>query len=64
MAIEAPLSLATGYCVVILVGALFAIGMVGITMALKRYQGEIQTSEEFSTAGRSVPTGIIGMCFC
>jgi urea-proton symporter len=35
--------------------------MIATTWALKRYQGEIQTSEQFSTAGRSVKTGLVGM---
>ena len=52
----------------------FATGMIGTTWALKRYQGEVQTycpfenfswpldsSEQFSTAGRTVKTGLVGI---
>jgi len=35
--------------------------MIVITWALKRYQYEKQTSEHFSTAGRSVKSGLV--CF-
>ncbi|KAK9383082.1 Sodium:solute symporter family-domain-containing protein [Kockiozyma suomiensis] len=59
MAIDPPLSQGVGYGVVVGVGALFAFGMILTTYLLKRYQHENITSEEFSTAGRSVKTGLI-----
>lgn len=40
-------------------GLAFAVGMILTTFILRRYQKEIITSEEFSTAGRSVGTGLI-----
>lgn len=55
----AVLSQSVGYGVVVGVGFLFAVGMIGTTWALKRYQGEVQTSEMFSTAGRTVKTGLV-----
>lgn len=45
---------AAGYAVVVGLGAVFAAGMVLTTFCLKRYNKEIMTAEEFSTAGRSV----------
>lgn len=57
--IEAPLSQGTGYGVVLGVGLGFSFIMVFITWALKRYQREVMSSEEFSTASRSVKTGLI-----
>lgn len=42
----------------IVVGLAFAVGMILTTMALRRYQKEIITAEEFSTAGRSVLTSL------
>ncbi|KAL8876825.1 MAG: hypothetical protein Q9198_005045, partial [Flavoplaca austrocitrina] len=59
MATEPPLSQATGYGVVIGLGLLFALGMILTTYVLKRYQNEIQTSEMFSTAGRTVKSGLV-----
>ena len=55
----APLPQGAGYAVVVGLGFVFAIGMVGTTYALKRYNKEIMTAEEFATAGRSVKTGLI-----
>lgn len=49
-----PLPQAAGYAVVVGLGAVFAAGMVLTTFCLKRYNKEIMTAEEFSTAGRSV----------
>ncbi|CAF9934912.1 hypothetical protein IMSHALPRED_009886 [Imshaugia aleurites] len=54
-----PLSQGFGYGIILGLGAAFCIGMVFTTWALKRYQGEIQTSEEFSTAGRTVKSGLV-----
>ena len=59
MATEPPLSQATGYGVVIGLGLLFALGMILTTYVLKRYQNEVQTSEMFSTAGRTVKSGLV-----
>lgn len=54
-----PLSQAWGYGVVLGIGALFALGMIVTTWALKRYNRELQTSEMFSTAGRTVKSGLV-----
>ncbi len=59
MATEPPLSQAVGYGLVIGLGLLFALGMILTTYVLKRYQNEIQTSEMFSTAGRTVKSGLV-----
>ena len=53
------LSQGVGYGVVVGLGLAFAAGMILTTSSLRRYQKEIITSEEFSTAGRSVKTGLI-----
>ncbi|KAH0273614.1 urea active transporter-like protein, partial [Aureobasidium melanogenum] len=55
----AVLSQGVGYGVVLGVGAFFALGMMFITWALRRYNNELQTSEVFSTAGRSVKSGLV-----
>lgn len=54
-----PLSQAVGYGVILGLGALFALGMILTTWMLKRYNNEVQTSEMFNTAGRTVKTGLI-----
>ncbi|KAI4254537.1 MAG: hypothetical protein LQ352_003045 [Teloschistes flavicans] len=59
MATAPPLSQAVGYGVIIGLGFLFALGMILTTYVLKRYQNEVQTSEMFSTAGRSVKSGLV-----
>ncbi|KAL8971244.1 MAG: hypothetical protein Q9183_001144 [Haloplaca sp. 2 TL-2023] len=59
MATAPPLSQAVGYGVVIGLGLLFALGMMFTTFALKRYRNEVQTSEMFSTAGRTVKSGLV-----
>ncbi|KAK9471257.1 urea active transporter [Dipodascopsis tothii] len=56
---EAPLSQGVGYGIVVGLGLAFAAGMVLTTYLLKRYQNENMDSEEFSTAGRTVKTGLI-----
>ncbi|CCX30930.1 Sodium:solute symporter family-domain-containing protein [Pyronema domesticum] len=56
---DPPLSQAFGYGIVLGLGAAFALGMIATTWALKRYQNEVQTSEMFSTAGRTVKTGLV-----
>ncbi|QPG74615.1 urea active transporter [Brettanomyces nanus] len=48
-----------GYAIVVGLGLVFAAAMILTTFILRRYQREIITSEEFSTAGRSVETGLI-----
>ncbi|KAI9868079.1 MAG: hypothetical protein M1813_006824 [Trichoglossum hirsutum] len=49
-----PLDKGFGYGIVLGLGFAFAFGMILTTWILKRYQNEIQTSEMFSTAGRTV----------
>ncbi|KAL1304291.1 hypothetical protein AAFC00_000696 [Neodothiora populina] len=56
---SAPLSQAVGYGVVIGLGFLFAFGMMLTTYVLRRYNNELQTSEAFSTAGRTVKSGLV-----
>ncbi|CAG8060522.1 unnamed protein product [Penicillium olsonii] len=55
----APLPQSFGYGIIIGLGFAFALLMIFITWALKRYQNEVQTSEMFSTAGRSVKSGLV-----
>ncbi|KAI9490942.1 Sodium:solute symporter family-domain-containing protein [Zychaea mexicana] len=55
----AVLSQGVGYGVVIGFGALFTALMMALTWMLKRYLYEAQSSEMFSTANRSVKTGLI-----
>jgi len=55
----AVLSQGVGYGVVLGVGFFFALGMMFITWVLRRYNNELQTSEVFSTAGRSVKSGLV-----
>ncbi|KAJ1559229.1 hypothetical protein HK405_011512, partial [Cladochytrium tenue] len=52
------LAAGVGWAVVIGFGAFFAVVMTLLTLAQKRYQGEVQTSEMFMTAGRSIKTGL------
>ena len=54
-----PLDKSVGYGVVIGLGFLFAFGMILTTFILKRYNYELQTSEMFSTAGRTVKSGLV-----
>lgn len=49
----------TGYGIVLGLGFAFALGMILTTWALKRYHGEVQTSEAFTTAGRTVKSGLV-----
>ncbi|KAJ9668420.1 urea active transporter [Coniosporium apollinis] len=53
-----PLSQAFGYGIIIGLGFAFAFGMILTTFVLKRYNYEVQTSEMFSTAGRTVKSGL------
>lgn len=59
MATSPPLSQGVGYGVVVGLGLAFALGMILTTWILKRYQNEVQTSEMFSTAGRTVKSGLV-----
>ncbi|CAF2035254.1 unnamed protein product [Rotaria magnacalcarata] len=55
-----PLTQADAYGIVVGLGILFAVGMVAATFCLKRYHGEAtDSSEGFSTANRTVKTGLI-----
>ncbi|CAF0977564.1 unnamed protein product [Rotaria sp. Silwood1] len=55
-----PLSQGDGYGIIVGFGALFAIGMVATTYCLKHFHGEAtDSSEGFSTAHRTVKTGLI-----
>ncbi|KAJ9161333.1 Urea transporter [Coniochaeta hoffmannii] len=49
-----------GYGVVLGLGIAFALGMILVTFILKRYNQELQTSEMFNTAGRTVKSGLVG----
>ncbi|KAH8813225.1 urea active transporter-like protein [Xylogone sp. PMI_703] len=59
MPIAPPLNHGWGYGIVLGLGALFAFGMILVTWILKRYNHELQTSEMFSTAGRTVKSGLV-----
>lgn len=59
MPISPPLSVGVGYGVVLGLGFAFALGMILTTFVLKRYNREVQTSEMFSTAGRTVKSGLV-----
>lgn len=48
-----------GYGIIVGVGALFAVGMVGITKILSKYMNEVQDSEMLMTAKRSVKSGLV-----
>lgn len=54
-----PLTPAIGYGVIIGLGFAFALGMILTTWTLRKYQNEVQTSEMFSTAGRTVKSGLV-----
>ena len=56
---DPALSKGFGYGIILGLGAAFALGMILITWLLKKYQNEVQTSEMFSTAGRTVKTGLV-----
>lgn len=59
MPIAPPLSTGFGYGIVLGLGFAFALGMITTTYVLKRYNSEVQTSEMFSTAGRTVKSGLV-----
>lgn len=48
-----------GYGIVLGLGFAFAFGMILVTWVLRRYRNEVQTSEMFSTAGRTVKSGLV-----
>ncbi|KAE9977030.1 hypothetical protein EG328_002299 [Venturia inaequalis] len=52
-----PLSQGAGYGVVVGLGALFALGMIGVSTVMKK-RGNIENSEEFTVAKRSLGTGL------
>ncbi|KAI3321582.1 Na+/solute symporter [Xylariaceae sp. AK1471] len=56
----APLGQGVGYGIVLGLGFAFALGMILVTFILKRYNSELQTSEMFNTAGRTVKSGLVG----
>ncbi|KAI1398837.1 Na+/solute symporter [Hypoxylon fuscum] len=58
--IPAPLDQGVGYGIVLGLGFGFALGMILVTFILKRYNSELQTSEMFTTAGRTVKSGLVG----
>ncbi|EDU47488.1 Urea active transporter [Pyrenophora tritici-repentis] len=59
MSTTPPLSQGFGYGIVIGLGFAFSFGMILTTFVLKRYNYELQTSEMFSTAGRTVKSGLV-----
>ncbi|CAN8100734.1 unnamed protein product [Discula destructiva] len=58
--VQIALDQSVGYGIVIGLGALFALGMILVTFILRRYNSELQTSEMFTTAGRTVKSGLVG----
>jgi hypothetical protein len=48
-----------GYGIIIGFGALFALGMWGLAILLAKFHNEVQGSEMFMTAKRSVRTGLV-----
>lgn len=49
----------TSYGLTVGIGFLFALFMLGITFSLRRYNNEAQTSEEFTTAGKTLKSGLV-----
>lgn len=58
--VHVALSQGVGYGIVLGLGAAFALGMILVTFVLRRYNRELQTSEMFNTAGRTVKSGLVG----
>ncbi|KAJ8112676.1 hypothetical protein ONZ43_g5339 [Nemania bipapillata] len=58
-AVGAPLGQGAGYGIVLGLGFAFALLMILVTFILKRYNSELQTSEMFNTAGRTVKSGLV-----
>jgi len=54
-----PLDQGYGYGIVIGFGAFFSIFITALSYIQKKYGGVNETSEEFSTAGRSVKIGLL-----
>ncbi|CUM65854.1 uncharacterized protein PRCAT00003503001 [Priceomyces carsonii] len=57
--VEPILEQAYGYCFILVLGAAFAALMIFITKILSKFVGEQQSSEHFTTASRSIKTGLI-----
>lgn len=53
------LSQGVGYGIILGVGFAFAIFMITLTHILKRFNNEVQTSEMFNTAGRTMKSGLV-----
>ncbi|OAA75294.1 urea active transporter [Akanthomyces lecanii RCEF 1005] len=53
------LSQGYGYGIILGVGFAFAIFMISLTHILKRYNNEVVTSEMFTTAGRTMKSGLV-----
>ncbi|TIA89627.1 hypothetical protein E3P81_02894 [Wallemia ichthyophaga] len=56
---EPPLPQLNGYCVLLILGFGFSALMLIINALQRRYGNKVQTAEEFNSASRSVPTGLI-----
>ncbi|KAH6623985.1 Sodium:solute symporter family-domain-containing protein [Chaetomium sp. MPI-SDFR-AT-0129] len=56
---NAALGQGVGYGIVLGLGGAFALGMILVTFILRRYNREVQTSEMFNTAGRTVKSGLV-----
>jgi Na+/proline symporter len=57
--VPAPLPQGAGYGVLIGLGTFFAFGMWGIAALLAKFGNEVQGSEMFMTAKRSIGTGLV-----
>ncbi|SMQ49223.1 unnamed protein product [Zymoseptoria tritici ST99CH_3D7] len=57
--LEPILSQGVGYGMILGISAFFALFMICITWSLKRYSHELQTAEMFTTAGRSLKSGLV-----
>ncbi|PHH78888.1 hypothetical protein CDD82_2788 [Ophiocordyceps australis] len=53
------LSQGYGYGIILGVGFAFAVFMISLTHVLKRVNNEVQTSDMFNTAGRTVKSGLV-----
>ncbi|POR38921.1 Putative urea active transporter 1 [Tolypocladium paradoxum] len=53
------LSQGYGYGIILGVGFAFAVFMISLTHILKRFNNEVQTSEMFNTAGRTMKSGLV-----
>lgn len=56
---HASSSAGVGYGIICGVGALFAVGMWWVSKMLSTFQNEVQGSEMFMTAKRSINTGLV-----